>query len=265
MTKFTITDFNNYKQNQRKITMVTAYDFLSAQLLEAAGVDIILVGDSLGMVVKGDHNTLSVSIDDMLYHTKAVRRGAPDSFIVADMPYLSYHTDINTTIQNAGKLICQGMANAVKLEINHLSTLKHIEALIAAQIPVVGHLGMTPQSVNIFGGFKVQGKTDKQATHITMLAKELEEKAISAIVLECMPAKIAEEITHTITIPTIGIGAGINCDGQVLVFHDLLGITDYKPKFVKSYLNGRELIIDSLGKFITEVRNKDFPGADYSY
>lgn len=245
--------------------MITAYDFLSAQMLEAANVDTILVGDSLGMVVQGNPNTVAVSIEDILYHTKAVRKGAPTSFIIADMPYLSYHYDTNSTIQNAGKLISQGAADMVKLEINHPSTLEHIKALIAAQIPVIGHIGMTPQSMHMFGGFKVQGKTDKQINHILSLAKDIEKIGVSAVVLECIPEDLAYNITNTINIPTIGIGAGANCDGQVLVLQDLLGLTKHKPKFVKQYLNGRELIISSLSNFINEVKNNNFPTQDHTY
>lgn len=263
--KFRINDFNLYKQSGRKIVMITAYDFHSAQILSEAAVDIILVGDSLGMVVQGHANTLSVSLDDILYHTKAVRRGAPDSYIVSDMPYLSYHTDINTTINNAGRLISQGQADAVKLEINHPKTLEHIAALVAAQIPVIAHIGMTPQSFNLFGGFKLQGKSQTQAQHISSLAAAAEEHGATAIVIECVPSPLAQQITAQLTIATIGIGAGQACNGQVLVFHDLLGLNATAPKFVKQYLNGRELFTQAISSFIQEVQKAEFPEAQHSF
>ncbi|MDD3266246.1 MAG: 3-methyl-2-oxobutanoate hydroxymethyltransferase [Burkholderiales bacterium] len=265
MTDFSIKDFSNFKSMQKKITMVTAYDYTSAQILESAAIDTILVGDSLGMVIQGKQNTMEVTIEDILYHTKSVRTGAPNSFIIADMPYLSYHFSPNDTIKNAAKLICHGAANAVKLEINHMAAIEHIKALISAQIPVIGHIGMTPQSVNMFGGFKVQGKTNNEALHILELAKEVERSGASAIVLECIPAHLAEEITETLTIPTIGIGAGNSCDGQVLVFHDLIGLTDSPPKFVKSYCNAKEILTQSIETFANEVMNGIFPEVKHSF
>lgn len=265
MTTFSIKDFARFKSEQKKITMVTAYDYISAQILESASIDTILVGDSLGMVIQGKQNTIEVTIDDILYHTKAVRIGAPNSFIIADMPYLSYHYSTTDTIKNAARLICNGQANAVKLEINHMAAIDHIKALISAQIPVISHIGMTPQSINMFGGFKVQGKTNNEALHILELAKEVESSGASAVVLECIPTDLAEKITRELRIPTIGIGAGNYCDGQVLVFHDLLGLTDTPPKFVKSYCNAKEILINSITTFATDVTNGNFPEEKHSF
>lgn len=265
MKKFTIADFNIYKTQAKKITMITAYDFNHAQLIAESLIDTILVGDSLGMVVQGANNTLNVSLEDILYHTKAVRRGAPDKFIVADMPYLSYHLDSKTTIQNAGTLICAGGADAVKLEINNVTMLPQISSLTDAQIPVIAHIGMTPQSVNVFGGFKVQGKNETQVQHIEKMAQFAQDAGASAIVIECVPSSVAQKITETLSIPTIGIGAGNGCDGQVLVLNDLLGISKHTPKFAKQYLDGKSLIKNALNKFSYEVTSQAFPSDKHSY
>ena len=262
---FTLNDFNNYKTAHKKITMVTAYDYFSAKLVEHAGIDTILVGDSVGMVFAGKENTLSVSIDEIIYHAKAVKRGAPNTFIVADMPYLSYHLDSKTTIQNAGALICAGGADAVKLEINNVNMLTQITALTNAQIPVIAHIGMTPQSVNVFGGFKVQGKNTEQVQHIEKMAQLAQDAGASAIVIECVPSNLAQKITETLLIPTIGIGAGNSCDGQVLVLNDLLGMSKHTPKFAKQYLDGKSLIKNALNKFSHEVTSQTFPSNKYSY
>jgi 3-methyl-2-oxobutanoate hydroxymethyltransferase len=265
MNKFTITDFNNYKSQAKKITMITAYDFNHAQLIAESLIDTILVGDSLGMVIQGANNTLSVTLDDILYHTKAVRRGAADKFIIADMPYLSYHLDSKTTIQNAGVLICAGSADAVKLEINNVSTLSQITALTNAQIPVIAHIGMTPQSVNVFGGFKVQGKNEAQIQHIEKMAQLAQDAGACALVIECVPSRVAQKISETLLIPTIGIGAGNGCDGQVLVLNDLLGMSQHCPKFAKQYLDGKSLIKNALNEFSHEVTSQAFPSDKYSY
>lgn len=263
---FSINDFTRHKQEQQKITMVTAYDYFSAKLVEAAGIDTILVGDSLGMVFAGNDNTLAVSLEEMIYHAKAVKKGAPNSFIVVDMPYMSYHVSIDETIRNAGRIIQQSNANALKLEINNMTTLAHVEALIGAQIPVIGHLGLTPQSVNMFGGFKVQGSNDKGADKIIAFAHKLVEIGVSAIVLECMPADLAEKISHEVSIATIGIGSGNGCDGQVLVFYDLLGFNpESKLKFVKQYANAHECLVQGLKDFSQEVTSGIFPNIKHSY
>lgn len=265
MSNFNISDFIHYKQTQQKITMATAYDYPSARLLETAGIDIILVGDSLGMVFQGNNDTLGVTIENIIYHSQAVRKGAPESFIVADLPYLSYHTTTINTIQNAGHIIAATKVNAVKIEINHPRTFEHLEALLSAQIPVIAHLGMTPQSVNIFGGFKVQGKQTSQAQQICEFAKQAQQSGACALVLECIPASLTKMISEQLTIPVIGIGAGSDCDGQVLVLQDLLGMTDSPPRFVKPYLNGQKIILRALNKYIREVKNRQFPTLAHSF
>lgn len=263
---FTLNDFNQFKLINKKITMVTAYDYFSAKVVEAAGIDTILVGDSLGMVCAGHDNTLSVTIDDMIYHAKAVKRGAPQTFIVVDMPYLSYHISPLETVRNAGRIIQETNANAVKLEINHLSILKHVDALIEAQIPVIGHLGMTPQSVKMFGGFMVQGKHDAAASKIIDFAHRLNDAGVAAIVLECMPADLADIITREINIATIGIGSGIACNGQVLVFYDLLGFDrEKKFRFVKHYANAHDYLVNGIKDFSREVQSGIFPDLAHSY
>jgi 3-methyl-2-oxobutanoate hydroxymethyltransferase len=257
---FKLNDFQVYKQTHKKITMVTAYDYFSAKIVAESGIDTILVGDSLGMVFAGNNDTLSVTIDNMIYHANAVKKGAPDSFIIVDMPFLSYHTKETKTIKNAGKIIKATNCNAVKVEINSIATLSHVKALIDAQIPVIGHLGLTPQSVNIFGGFKIQGKTNMEANKIIDLAAKLNEIGVSAIVLECIPDELAKAITTQINIPTIGIGAGNACDGQVLVFYDLLGFEpDKKLKFVKEYANAYQYLTTALKNYKNEVNQAKFP------
>ncbi len=262
---FTNTSFKAYKAKGEKITMLTAYDYTSAHLVETAGVDTILVGDSLGMVVLGYDDTLKVTMDDMISHTAAVRRGAPNTFIVADMPYLSYHIDIKESVRNAGDLITKGGANAVKVE-GGAWVVDTVKAIINAQIPVVAHLGLTPQSVNALGGFKVQGKGEEAAKQLIEDAKALEAAGASALVLECIPPNLAKAVSAAIGIPTIGIGAGVDCDGQVLVFHDMLGIYDkMSPKFVKRYVDARTPMLTGLQNYIDEVKSSTFPAAEHTF
>lgn len=261
-----INDFALAKTNGQKIAMLTAYDFFTGFTANAAGVDIILVGDSLGMVHQGQPNTLGVTVKDMIYHTNSVSRGAPDAFIVVDMPYLSYHVSVKNTIKNAGRIMQHTTCQAVKAEISSLNTLSHIQALLDAQIPVIGHIGLTPQSVNIFGGYHVQGKDEKSAEHLYNLALKLEQIGICALVLECVPANLASKITNQLSIPTIGIGAGVGCDGQVLVINDMLGMNVNKtPKFVKQYLNGYELISGAITNYVNDVKNQLFPDEKYTF
>ncbi len=263
---FTLHHWTQFKQSGKKITVVTAYDYFSAQIAEAAEIDVILVGDSLGMVIAGNENTLSVTLDEMIYHTKAVKKGAPRSFIIADMPYLSYHITPAETVRNAGRLIQETQVNAIKVEMNHPAILEHIEALVAAQIPVIGHIGMTPQSVNVFGGFKVQGRENEEAHKITAFAHQLVQVGVKAIVLECMPAALAKTITQQISVATIGIGSGQYCDGQVLVFHDLLGFNPKnKFKFVKCYANAHEYLVNGLKNFASDVKSGVFPDETHSH
>lgn len=244
--------------------MLTAYDYSIAKLLDAAGVDVLLVGDSLGMVYQGKDNTLSVTVDEMIYHTKAVKRGAVNAFIVVDMPFLSYHVSPEDTVRNAGRIIKESGADAVKIEGGN-NIIESISALMRAQIPVVGHLGLTPQSVNMFGGFKAQGKSAEQAQDIINQAKLLEKAGVCALVLECIPSELAQTITENLSVPTIGIGAGKFCDGQVLVVNDMLGMSaDFTPKFVKHYANIGEIIGNAVKNYITEVNNGEFPGEQHS-
>lgn len=253
------------KKGNEKITMLTAYDYSMASFLEEAGVDSILVGDSLGMVFQGHDNTLSVTIEEMLYHTKAVKQGAKNTFVVTDMPFLSYHTSKEETIKNAGLLIKEGGAEAVKLEGGR-EIVDKIEALISAKIPVLGHLGLTPQSINIFGGFKVQGKGLEDARRIIEDAKILEEAGVFAIVLESIPEQLAKIITESLSIPTIGIGAGRFVDGQILVIHDILGMfKDIVPKFSKVFANVGDEISKGVKSYIDEVKSGKFPDSSNTF
>jgi 3-methyl-2-oxobutanoate hydroxymethyltransferase len=246
------------KASQR-IGMITAYDFPSAKLADAAGSDIILVGDSLGMVILGYPDTLSVTVDDMLHHTRAAARGATQALIVGDMPYLSYHVSVEESVRNAGRFIHAG-AQAVKIEGGKASRIKVIEAVLDAEIPVMGHIGLTPQSVNAFGGFKVQGKAADDARRLIDEAVALEQAGCFSLVLECVPSELAQLITERIAIPTIGIGAGIHCDGQVLVYHDLLGLYDgHKPKFVRRYAEIGKDIQAAIEHYLADVREGRFP------
>jgi 3-methyl-2-oxobutanoate hydroxymethyltransferase len=233
--------------------------------LPSTKVDIILVGDTLGMVVQGNDDTLSVTLDDIVYHCKAVRRGANDTFIVADMPFMSFHLNEEETRKNAARLIIEGKANAVKLEGGSQSRLDAISAIVDCEIPVVAHLGLTPQSINSLGGFKVQGKNEEAYNTILKQALKVEEKGAFMLVLESIPEKLGQEISKKVSIPTIGIGAGRFCDGQVLVYHDILGMADLKPKFVKQYTNLGKVIVKNIEQFTKEVKIKEFPTQENIY
>jgi 3-methyl-2-oxobutanoate hydroxymethyltransferase len=246
-------------KSAQRIGMITAYDFPSAKLADAAGSDIILVGDSLGMVILGYPDTLSVTVDDMLHHTRAAARGAARALLVGDMPYLSYHVSVEESVRNAGRFIQAG-AHAVKIEGGKPSRIRVIEAVLDAEIPVMGHIGLTPQSVNALGGFKVQGKGADDARRLIDEALALEQAGCFALVLECVPSELASLITERIAIPTIGIGAGIHCDGQVLVYHDLLGLYDgHKPKFVRRYAQIGNDIQAAIEHYLADVREGRFP------
>ncbi|NRD80549.1 3-methyl-2-oxobutanoate hydroxymethyltransferase [Bacillus sp. BRMEA1] len=259
------TDFLKMKQNNEKIVMLTAYDYPSAKLAEQGGVDTILVGDSLGMVVLGYDSTIPVTMEDMIHHTKAVKRGAKDTFIVVDMPFLSYHLSVRDTLINAGRLIQETGAHAVKLE-GADEVIDHISALTRAGIPVCSHLGLTPQSVGVLGGYKVQGKDATAANKLLDDAKKCEAAGAFAVVLECVPKQLAEEVTKALTIPVIGIGAGIEVDGQVLVYHDILGYgVERVAKFVKQYHSVNPFILESIQAYTTDVKNKSFPEENHSY
>ena len=259
-------DLQKMKDNQEKITMVTAYDYPSAKTAEAAGIDTILVGDSLGMVVLGYDSTIKVTVDDMIHHGKAVKRGAPNTFVVVDMPFMSYHISIEESLTNAREIFQQTNAQALKIEGATEETLILIKRLTEAGIPVVAHLGLTPQTVNVLGGFKVQGKDRAAAAKLLADAQLVGEHGAISVVLECVPKELAQIITDKIDIPTIGIGAGIDCDGQVLVYHDILKYgVDRLPKFAKPYADFNEEGTDAVKAYIADVKDKTFPLDAYSF
>lgn len=265
MSRISTADIKVKRLKQVKITMLTAYDYSTAAMVDAAGIDMILVGDSLGMVVLGYENTLAVTMEDMIHHTKAVVRASSNSMVVADMPFLSYHISTQEAVRNAGRLIQEAGAQAVKLEggIERSDTVK---AIVDAQIPVVGHIGLTPQSVNQLGGFKVQGKDFEGAQKLIEAARAIEAAGAFSIVLECVPTLLAQKITEQLSIPTIGIGAGPYCDGQVLVVNDMLGM--YKghiPKFVKKFANLEPLIMEALQSYKHEVEEGVFPAPEHGF
>jgi 3-methyl-2-oxobutanoate hydroxymethyltransferase len=246
-------------KGKSRIGMLTAYDYPSATIADAAGADILLVGDSLGMVILGYPDTLSVTVDDMLHHTRAAARGTKSALLVGDMPYLSYHVSVEESVRNAGRFIQAG-AHAVKIEGAKASRIRVIEAILDAEIPVMGHIGLTPQSVNALGGFKLQGKNADDAQRLIEEAVALERAGCFSLVLECVPSELAAMITEQIAIPTIGIGAGPACDGQVLVYHDVLGMYDgHTPKFVRRYANSAQDMQAALENFLADVREGRFP------
>jgi 3-methyl-2-oxobutanoate hydroxymethyltransferase len=260
----TVPDLQRYKRDKKKLIVVTAYDALFARLLEQAGIEAMLVGDSLGVVVQGKSNTLSVTMEDMLYHTKIVAGAAHESLVIGDMPFMSYQASKEDALRNAGRFLQAG-AHAVKLEGGG-AMADRVHAMTEVGIPVFGHLGMTPQSVNQYGGYKVQGKSAERAKALVSDAKALEEAGAVAIVLEAIPASLAKTITEQVTIPTIGIGAGAHCDGQVLVLYDLLGMFDeFVPKFVKPYAHLRADALQALRRYKEEVEQGKFPSDSESY
>lgn len=263
--KNTVLTFQQKKANGEKISMLTAYDYSTAKLIDEAGINAILVGDSLGNVVLGYEDTLSVTIDDMIHHGAAVARGVKNSMVVIDMPFMSYQTSVYDALVNAGRLMKEGRANAVKLE-GGKEVCPQIRAITNAGIPVMAHLGLTPQSINAFGGNKVQGRTEAKAQKLIDDAKAIEEAGAFAVVLECVPAKLAELITKAINIPTIGIGAGAGCDGQVLVYQDLLGMfSDFTPKFVKKYADIGSIMKQAFKEYINDINSGSFPEEKHTY
>lgn len=264
MKKITVLDIGKMKREGKKIPVLTAYDYPTAKILDEAGIPLILVGDSAGMVFAGYKNTLSVTIDEMLYHTRAVANGAKDSMIVADMPFLSYQASVEAAKKNAGLLVRQG-AEAVKLE-GGVVVADTIKAIVDMDIPVMGHIGLTPQSIHRMGGYKIQGREKRQRKKLLNDAKAVEMAGAFSIVLEGIPSDLAKEITETVSIPTIGIGAGPYCDGQVLVINDVLGLyDDFKPRFVKRYVNLKEIIGSAVNEFMDDVRHGKFPGKEHSF
>ena len=263
--KNTVLTFQQAKKEGTRLSMLTAYDYSTAKLVDAAGINSILVGDSLGNTILGYEDTLSVTMEDMIHHTAAVARGAKNALVIGDMPFMSYQASVYDAVVNAGGLMKEGRANAVKLE-GGASVCEQIKAIVGASIPVCAHIGLTPQSINAFGGFKVQGKGEKQAQQLLDDARRVQEAGAFAVVLEGIPALLAQKITDTLDIPTIGIGAGAGCDGQVLVYQDMLGMfTDFKPKFVKHFANVGEIMTEAFKTFDQEVKEGVFPAQEHTY
>jgi len=264
MEKITVPIICSMKHNE-KIVMVTAYDAPTAKIVDEAGVDIVLVGDSLGNVIQGAPNTLSVTMDEMIYHTKLVSRGIKNAHLCADMPFMSFQSSSADAVRNAGRFIKETGAESVKLEttVDYIDTIK---AIRKAGIPVMGHIGLRPQSVHDMGGYKLQGREKSEGNKLIALAKEIEDAGAFSVVLESIPQKLAKKITRTINIPTIGIGAGQDCDGQVLVINDLVGLSEEPlPKFVKKYADIRKTMTKATKDFVNEVRNGAFPSSEHSY
>lgn len=263
--KNTVITVKKAKEDNVKLTMLTAYDYSTAKLINAAGINLILVGDSLGNVILGYEDTISVTMEDMIHHAKAVAKGAPDALVVVDMPFMSYQTSAYDAVVNAGRLMKEGRANAVKLE-GGKEVCPQIEAIVAAGIPVCAHLGLTPQAINAFGGHKVQGKSEQAAKKLVDDAIAVENAGAFAVVLECVPAKLAKVISEKLSIPTIGIGAGAGCDGQVLVYQDVLGMfSDFTPKFVKRFANVGEIMTQAFKDYDAAVKDGSFPQEQHTY
>ena len=265
MAKVTVATIKERKQTGTPITMLTAYDYAMARMVDSAEIDMILVGDSLGNVVLGYESTLPVTMEDMIHHAKAVCRGVQSTMVVVDLPFMSYQVSQEEALKNAGKIIKETGAQAVKLE-GGIEIVDAVKAIVKAGIPVVGHLGLTPQSIHQLGGFKVQGKDQNTAQKLLSDAKVLEEAGVFALVLECVPAKLAQKVTESLTIATIGIGAGNQCDGQVLVVNDMLGMySDFTPKFVKKFADLRSTMLDAMLEYKNEVVNREFPAKEHTF
>lgn len=263
--KNTVTTLQAMKAKGEKISMLTCYDYTTACLMEEAGINAILIGDSLGMTMMGYSDTLPVTVDDIIHHCASVSRGLKDTFLVADMPFMSYQTSVEDAVRNAGRLIKEGHAQAVKLE-GGATVVEQIKAITKADIPVVAHIGLTPQSINAFGGFKVQGKNTQRALQIVEDAKAVEAAGAFMVTLECVPEELATLITKELSIPTIGIGAGSGCDGQVLVYQDMLGMfSGFKPKFVKHFANIGEEMKNAFKAYDAEVKSQAFPAAEHNF
>lgn len=263
--KNTVRSFAEAKVSGVKLAMLTAYDYSIARLMDEAGINAVLVGDSLGMVALGYEDTLQVTVDDMIHHTRAVARGLKNALLVTDMPFMSYQVSVEKALENAGRIVKEGRAQAVKLE-GGVEIAPQIKAIVGASIPVMGHIGMTPQSVNAFGGFRVQGKREAEAQKILEDARAVQEAGAFSVVLECVPSKIAALVTRELTIPTIGIGAGPECDGQVLVWQDMLGFfSDFTPKFVKRFASLGEQAGNAFGAYIKEVQSGTFPAPEHGF
>jgi len=265
MPKFTIHDFLKKKKEGKKITMLTAYDYPFARIVDEAGIDAILVGDSLGMVVQGLENTLPVTMDEMIYHTKIVTRAVKDAMVIGDMPFMSYQTGIAEAVKNAGRFLKEAGAAAVKME-GGAEIAGHISAMTKSDIPVMAHIGLTPQSIHRMGGYKVQGKTEESAKRLIEEAHIVEDAGAFSLLLEAIPVGLAETISKEISIPTIGIGAGPHCDGQILVLHDVIGLFErFVPKFVKQYINLKEDALKAVKTYREDVENGIFPSEGQSF
>jgi 3-methyl-2-oxobutanoate hydroxymethyltransferase len=263
--RVTIRDLSRMKRNGEKIPMITAYDYTSAQLVERAGIPLILVGDSLGQVVLGYDSTVPVTMDEMVHHIKTVVRGTQRAHVVGDLPFLSYHADVPEAVRNAGRLLKEGGAQSVKLEGGRTQA-ETVSRIVESGIPVMGHIGLTPQAVNQLGGYRVQGRSLKDAVRLMEDARALEEAGAYAIVLECVPAQLAQMITERVGVPTIGIGAGTGCDGQVQVFHDMMGLyQDFTPKHARQYAQLGQTIVEATRGYIQDVENERFPGDSESF
>lgn len=265
MRRKTVIDLQKMKASNEKIAMITAYDATMAKLVDAGGVDMVLVGDSVGMVVQGMDDTLSVTLDDMVYHGRCVARGLSQAHLTVDMPFMSYQVSPEQALQSAGRLVQEGKAQSVKLEGGERSA-SAVEKIVAAGIPVVGHIGLTPQSVNTLGGWRVQGRSDAAAEQLIQDALAIQDAGAFALVLEMVPAELAAEVTSALRIPTIGIGAGVGCDGQVLVCNDLLGLDmAFSPKFLKRYAELQSPITQAVSEYVSEVRAGTFPADEHSF
>jgi 3-methyl-2-oxobutanoate hydroxymethyltransferase len=265
MSHFTIHDFLKKKKDDNKITMLTAYDYPFARIVDEAGIDVILVGDSLGMVVQGLENTLPVTMDEMIYHTKMVSRAVKNAMVIGDMPFMSYHTGINDAVRNAGRFLKEAGASAVKIE-GGAEITEHISAMTRSDIPVMAHIGLTPQSIHRMGGYKVQGKTEESAKRLIEEAHNVEDAGAFSLLLEAIPMDLAKTISQELSIPTIGIGAGPHCDGQVLVLHDVIGLFDrFVPKFIKQYANLKETALNAIKEYREDIEKGTFPSEDQSF
>jgi len=263
--KVTIPELAKMKKRGEKITLLTAYDYPMARLVDRAGIDMILVGDSLAMTVLGHESTLPVTMDEMISHARAVTRAVERTFVVGDMPYLSYQVSDEEAIRNAGRFMQEALTDAVKVEGGE-QMLDRIRAIIRAGIPVMGHLGLTPQSLSLLGGYRVQGKTARAAKRLLDEAKMLEDAGVFCIVLECVPSEVGKLVTDSVTIPTLGVGAGPHCDGQILVMHDMLGLFEFfAPKFAKRYVDLAETVTEAFQEFRRDVKEDRFPGPEHCY
>lgn len=263
--KITVPHILKMKQRGERITCLTAYDYSFARILDEAGVELLLVGDSLGCVIQGGANTLAVTMDEMIYHTRLVVRGCKRALVIGDMPFMSYQTGKDDALRNAGRFFKEAGAEAIKLE-GGVAVQESIRAIVAAGMPVMGHIGLTPQSVHQFGGYKIQGREKERREAVLRDADAVEAAGAFAVVLEGMPQDLAGEITERLTIPTIGIGAGLQCDGQVLVIHDVLGLfDDFTPKFVKRYADVKQTMLGAVKEFIGEVKERKFPAQEHSF